>query len=279
MSDEATLADAAGDLSSVATPQDETRADLTQGQEGTEAEAPPPETDEEAKRRETSKERREREKAYKQKLRETAEAAEARASQAEAELARIRQQAQQIPAPSRDQYPTDADYIAARSAWAARQGMAQERVADIEAQLAAARDQVDQVRSVDAQVTEVSWQQRTQEARTRYADFDAVALAPENPITPQMAQILKATDNGPDIAYALGKNRALAAEIAALPVHEAAFALGTLAAAIKPPTPRTATQAPAPTTPLKGASAHASKDPAKMSMAEYEAARRAGKLR
>ena len=75
--------------------------------------------------------------------------------------------------------------------------------------------------------------------------------------------------------YHLGQNRALAAQIAKLPLAEAARAIGRIEASLQAPKPRTETQAPNPIAPVRG-SVGATRDPAKMSFAEFKAFRESG---
>lgn len=114
-------------------------------------------------------------------------------------------------------------------------------------------------------------------ARERYQDYDAVTRNPNVRITDQMASVILDSDLGPEMAYHLGRNPAEAAQIAALPALAQAAALGKLEAKLSAPKP-TPKQPPAPVSPVGGNASGGSLDPAKMSMAEYVAARSAGKI-
>lgn len=111
-------------------------------------------------------------------------------------------------------------------------------------------------------------------AREKFADYDTVARNPSVPITPAMAEIIRDSDLGPDIAYHLGKNVQEAAKIAALPANRQAVELGKLEARLSAPRPLPK-QPPAPVQPVSGIAAGGSKDPGKMSMSEYAAWRKA----
>lgn len=111
-------------------------------------------------------------------------------------------------------------------------------------------------------------------ARERFPDYDAVTRNPSVPITQDMAEIIRDSDVGPDIAYLLGKNVQEAARIAALPVSRRAVELGKLEAQVTAPKPLPK-QPPAPVSPVGGTASGGTKDPAKMSMAEYVAWRQA----
>jgi hypothetical protein len=112
------------------------------------------------------------------------------------------------------------------------------------------------------------FQARAEDARERYPDFDQVALNPSIPITPGMAEVIKDSDYGADLAYHLGKNPSEASRIAGLPVHRQAAELGRLEAKLSAPKPTPKTP-PAPVKPVTGVNAGGTKDPAKMTMSEY----------
>jgi hypothetical protein len=122
-----------------------------------------------------------------------------------------------------------------------------------------------------------NWAAQAEDARARYADFDAVVTAPDVPITPQMAHLIGLSDNGADVAYHLGMNKDLTRDLAHLSGPELAGAFRVLERTVKAqtPRPRTTTQAPDPVTPVK-AGGTAAKDPAKMSPDEYAKWRDAG---
>jgi hypothetical protein len=75
------------------------------------------------------------------------------------------------------------------------------------------------------------------------------------------------------VAYHLGKNHDLAAQIAALDPVSAAIRIGELAASLTRPTPKKTTGAPPPISPV-GGRASTSKDPSQMTDAEFAAWRR-----
>jgi hypothetical protein len=128
----------------------------------------------------------------------------------------------------------------------------------------------DAVRSVSQQVFEA----RETLVREQYPDYDAIARNPNVQITNAMAEVIYDSERGPEIAYHLGKNPAEAARIAGLPTIRQAAELGKLEAKLSAPKP-TPKLAPDPVKPVTGINAGGSKDPAKMSMAEYIAWREA----
>ena len=124
------------------------------------------------------------------------------------------------------------------------------------------------------QERESTWKQRKADATSRYADFDEVALNEHLPVSPAMAEVIKSVENGPDVLYHLGRNPAEAARIAALSPAQAAFALGSLAAALQPPTKATPRPVPQPINPLAGGNAAPATDPEQMSSDQWLAWRR-----
>lgn len=118
-------------------------------------------------------------------------------------------------------------------------------------------------------------------ARAKYVDYDAVI----DPITsdPRLAQnqtirqAVLGMENGPEIAYALGRNLDVAYEIASMNPIQAGMRLAELMNRA----PRKVTNAPTPINPLNGAATsnpRGSKNYAEMSTAEYIAARNAEEL-
>lgn len=118
-----------------------------------------------------------------------------------------------------------------------------------------------------------TYEEREAAARQSHPDFDSVVRDPSLPITPTMAEVIRESDLGPEVAYHLGTNRQEASRIASLPPHMQAVALGKIEAALTkaPPAPaQTRTPAPPPKT-VGGISSGINKDPGEMSMAEYVA--------
>jgi hypothetical protein len=121
-----------------------------------------------------------------------------------------------------------------------------------------------------------------EEARAKYDDFEQVAYNPRLPVTETMAQAIRASDIGPELAYYLGSNPKEADRISRLPAILQAKELGKVEAklASDPPTKKTS-NAPAPITPVTtrsaGGSAYDTTDPRSiktMSTSEWIAAER-----
>ena len=139
------------------------------------------------------------------------------------------------------------------------------------------REQAETAQESVASLASEAFGYRETLARERFADYDAVTRNPSVPITASMAEIIRDSEVGPDLAYHLGRNQAEAAKIAALPAVRQAVELGKLEARLTAPKPLPK-QPPAPVEPVGGSASGGSSDPAKMSMAEYAAARKAGKI-
>lgn len=92
---------------------------------------------------------------------------------------------------------------------------------------------------------------REEAAREKYDDYEQVAYNPRVPITESMAETIRASDIGPDLAYHLGQNPKEAERIARLPPLLQAKELGRLEAKLAdaPPVKKT-TSAPAPISPV-----------------------------
>jgi len=117
-------------------------------------------------------------------------------------------------------------------------------------------------------------QEKINEGFTKYDDFEEVALENSVPITPMVVEILAESDAPADVAYYLGKNRTEAIAISRMTPIAAARAIAKienqLAATPRQPT-KTTTSAPAPIKPIGSGPAAISKNPEKMTQAEYEA--------
>lgn len=169
--------------------------------------------------------------------------------------------------PTLEDFNSYEEFTEALTDWKATQAV-QSALQQREAAEAAARAQREQAERAQ------TWQQRASEASTKFADFQSVALNPDLPVSPAMAEVIQSVDNGPDVLYHLGKNPAEAARIAALPPTQAAFALGSLAASLQTPTKATPRPVPQPINPLAGGNAAPATDPDHMDPDQWLAWRR-----
>ncbi|MGR3525070.1 MAG: hypothetical protein ACU0CT_03610 [Paracoccaceae bacterium] len=273
MSEDLNPAEAAGTEEVVSEEVEEAEQETDQTEQVEESEG-----DDDKPKRETAKERRERDKAYKQRLREEAEQHKKSADEAEARRARILDAGKQISAPVEKDFDDYTEFVAAKAVWRHAQQATERDANEAFTEAEAARQRAEAIRQQEAQYTDNAWRDQIKDAQARYTDFEAVAFDQSVPITDQMAEIIKSSDMGADLAYYLGKNKAIAADIAKMQPIEAARVMGRIEASLSAPRPRTETKAPDPITPVRGKAA-ASKDPAKMSYAEYKAARAAGTIR
>lgn len=110
-----------------------------------------------------------------------------------------------------------------------------------------------QHREIQKQRAEIeeTFAEREDEARSKYDDFDQVAYNPNLRVTDVMAETIKASDLGPDLAYWLGSNPKEADRISRLSPLLQAREIGKIEAKIsaEPPQKKT-TSAPAPIKPV-----------------------------
>lgn len=123
------------------------------------------------------------------------------------------------------------------------------------------------------------FQSLAQQYATREADYAAshpeytealeafTSIAGDN--QPELAEVLMTSDHGPAVVHYLGSHLDEAVNILAMPPYLAAAALARIEARVSAPKPKPTTNAPAPVPTLSG-SAAVSKDPSKMTYAEYK---------
>lgn len=135
--------------------------------------------------------------------------------------------------PSADQFESTEAYAEALAVQKAEQLLAQREAQKRQAELLEA------------------YQDREEQAREKYEDFEQVALNPKLPITDVMAESIRASDVGPDVAYYLGANPKEADRIARLPPILQAKEIGKIEVKVasEPPVKKT-TSAPAPLRPV-----------------------------
>lgn len=109
--------------------------------------------------------------------------------------------------------------------------------------------------------------ERAAPLKQKYADFESVVDSPV--FTPEMREGIFDSEQGPEIAYFLGKNHAEANRIAGLPPAQMLREIGKLEARFAP-NPKAVSAAPSPITPVTG-TAGPSKDPEQMTTAEWMA--------
>ena len=171
-------------------------------------------------------------------------------------------------APQQADFDDYDQYIAAMSAHSAAIHMDKREQDAIKAEQEKYTKEADDLRTKTAEERNASLIEQFDDAKTRYADFEQVALDSTVPVTKGMVDIMAATDSAGDLAYYFGSNRQEAARIAGLEPIEAAVEIGRIEARLSRPQPNTTTSAPEPVTPVSPKSS-VRKNPADMSMDEY----------
>lgn len=245
----------------------------TEGQDEDDQPAPEESDDEKTS---ASKQRRERRKAQLDRLKEEARIAKADKERLAREIERMKGGEKSKP-PRREDFDDPDDYIAAKSAHAAAEMLDNRRVSDLEREAAERSESEKRLIAQQRQEAAQNWAAQAEEAREKYADFEAVVTAPDLPVTDEMAFMLGMSDNGADVAYFLGTHKEQARAIAAMPVPEMVGAMRMLEqfVSIQKPRPRTQTRAPEPITPVKPKGT-TGKNPEDMTPAEYDKWRAAG---
>lgn len=96
---------------------------------------------------------------------------------------------------------------------------------------AAARRELEQERERETKAQrEASFKSRVSEFAKTVSDYEEVVTDPSLPISQAMAEVIKESDDGPALAYHLGKNPEIAARLAQLPPVAAARELGKIEA-------------------------------------------------
>ena len=165
------------------------------------------------------------------------------------ELAQQAQEAQQRPAtpeaPRPDQFRTTEEYIEAVAEYKAEQKLAE-------------REAQQQRKQLDS-----TYAEREETARDKYSDFEDVAYNENLKITPVMAEAIKDSEVGPEIAYHLGKNPKEAERIANLSPLAQVREIGKIEASLvaTPPTGKKVSSAPEPIKPVGARSTTPKYDP------------------
>ena len=132
-----------------------------------------------------------------------------------------------------------------------------------------------------------AYHEREEEAFGKYADFEQVAYNQRLPITQVMAETIRSSDVGPEIAYYLGSNIKEAERISHLPPYSQAKEIGRIEAKLASDPPvKKVSGAPSPITPVTprtaNGTAYDTTDPRSiksMSTSEWIAAERARQVR
>ena len=163
------------------------------------------------------------------------------------ESAQRQQQQPEAGPPKREDFESLEDYLEAKADWKVEQKLAERERAQSEK----AREQEAAKRH---QEVESTWSERVEKAHETYADFDDVVVRNSDlAISDTMAAAIKASEDGVDLAYYLGKNPGEAARIAKLGAVAQVLELGRLSATMKAQEKPVSKAAP-PVEPVRGQS-------------------------
>lgn len=121
----------------------------------------------------------------------------------------------------------------------------------------------------DAQKTAMGIVQEIVNSAEKPKDFDEVALAEDVEVTGTMLEALAECDDPSKVLYHLGKNKAIATDIAKGTPAQQMRAIAKLDLSVKPPKPNKQSQAPEAISPVRGVDVH-EKNNNDMSFSEYE---------
>jgi hypothetical protein len=185
--------------------------------------------------------------------------ADALASSSAAQAAALRER---LPAAGRPQdYRAPEDYTRA---------VAEQAVREVGAEMLAR--QASQAQEFAARAAQDAWAESTAEFRQKAPDFDAVAHNPNLAVTPIMADAIRESSKGAEIAYYLGKNPGEASRIASLAPVSQATAIARLETRLGT-AQRSVSRAPQPVGTLSGRAGGGGKALEDMSFEEYRRAR------
>lgn len=244
----------------------------TEAVEGQEQDQPAPEESEE-KKKSASQERRERRKAHEQRLADEAARERRSADEYRQRLDRIKAAQQGDTPPRETDFSDPVELAAARALYTQRQQEARLREAEIEGDAKAHDERARQLEVVRLRERGAALEEQKAEARAVYADFDQVfngAFIPQH-----VGLMIVESDQAADVAYFLGKNPAVARQIAEMNPVQAARELGRIEAKLTLPKPKTQSAAPDPINPVKPGGL-SRKDPGSMSPQEFAKWRDAG---
>lgn len=163
-------------------------------------------------------------------LRSKAREAEARAAAAERALSAIETSRQpepkpepapvDMPRPDRGQFDTPEEYEAAITEWASERAinraMAQFQRQDAERRQQQEREAAEARAREEAQKIGEEWEKRRAAFTEQMPDYAEVAESDDIPVSEAMGRAILTAENGPEIAYYLGKNPDEARRIAAM---------------------------------------------------------------
>lgn len=270
MTEETSAADEAGDGSEVVREEPETvEAQETDSPEGQDAGDDADSEEDQGEKSLSDREKRKKDREYKKRLREEAADAKRELDAARARQERITKAGESSTPPQEKDFDDYSDYVAAKAVWRYSQETHSREAEAVGSEVEEAQRKLQQIDETEKRLVQENFAAQVADARSRYADYDAIVTARDVPISQTVVDIVTQSDVGADVAYYLASNKALAAEVSAMSPIEAARAIGRIEARISAPKPRATSTAPEPISPVRGKAA-ATKDPSKMSMAEYK---------
>lgn len=137
-------------------------------------------------------------------------------------------------------------YILEKSSWITRREV-KASLAEVE------KSRKDEELASHIKTMQDSYKSKVEKAREKYADYSEIAESPDVMVSPIMAQGIFSMDDGPEIAYHLGKNPAEAERISKLPPQVQLMELGKISARLATPPQEKPkiSSAPKPGTPIK----------------------------
>ena len=166
--------------------------------------------------------------------------------------------------PTIDKFDNFDDYVAAKAEFIAERKINQ-TLSERENKQKAATEAAERLKTVD------SWSQKVTQATAELPDFEDVIASSDVPMTEPMQQAIMESDIGPKLAYYLANNPEEAVKIANMSPASAIRSLGRIEERLATQKPAVkATSAPEPLKTV-GTRAVVSKDPNKMSDAEFAA--------
>jgi len=136
----------------------------------------------------------------------------------------------------------------------------------------AARAEIQQWQAQQAQQAKAqSFKARESEFAKSAEDYADTVYDPSLPITAAMAEVIQESEVGPQLAYHLAKNRAVAEQLAKLPERAMAREIGRLEAKLSVPAPRPVpvTKAPPPPPKIEATAPEVEKNPEDMPVEEW----------
>lgn len=129
--------------------------------------------------------------------------------------------------PTLEQFGGDpAKFYAEHARWAAREELRR-----------AKEEEANQKKQERERERQLKYEERVNKARAKYEDFDDLVTDPSLPVTQDMADYIRDSEEGPEIAYWLAQNPKEAANIAQMNARDADRALARIEARVTQPAP------------------------------------------